>query len=68
METRPSDVNVLCPTCKYGVGQPFSVAINYDYKIIHLRCPDCGRDWRVRETFSEPPGRPSSRHSGLHRG
>jgi hypothetical protein len=68
METRPSDVSVLCPRCQYGVGQPFSVAINYEYKIIHLRCPDCGCDWRVRETFSEPPGRPSSRQSDLHRG
>jgi hypothetical protein len=38
------DVNMLCPTCKYLVGQPFSVAINYDYKILRLRCPDRGRD------------------------
>jgi len=48
MEILPSDVNVMCPTCKYGVGQPFSVAVNCDYKIIHLRYPGCGRDWRVR--------------------
>jgi hypothetical protein len=61
MDTRKTDVSMLCPTCKFGVGQAFSVAINYDFKIVHLRCPDCGREWGTRETFSEPPGRGSPR-------
>jgi hypothetical protein len=67
MDTRNSDVNMLCPTCKYGVGHPYAVAINFDFKIVHLRCPDCGREWRVRETFTESPGKGSAGISGNQR-
>jgi predicted RNA-binding Zn-ribbon protein involved in translation (DUF1610 family) len=59
MHGHPPAVSELCPTCKMGVGAAYSVTINYEYKVVHLRCPDCGREWGVRETFVESPAKGS---------
>jgi hypothetical protein len=54
-DTSSTQPTTPCLSCLTGNGRPYSVAFEGGVKSVRMRCPDCQREWIVRERAPRDP-------------